>query len=83
MCSGVGHLTGDPSCPNLRGPTADCSNSGSSPTSGKMVSEETTNLGITDHFMQKLVKSVKGEAVERMMVADAAPKAGRLHSNSL
>jgi len=83
LCSRVGHLTGDLSCPNLQAPTATTSGSDSSPSSGKMVSEETTKLGITERFQQKLVKSVQNYAVDRQLAVDASPKAGRPCSNSL
>ena len=73
LCSRVGHLTGDLSCPNLRAPTATASGSDSSPSSGKMVSEETTKLGITDRSVQKLVKSSKTMAVDRLLADPPAP----------
>jgi len=65
LCSRIGHLTGDLSCPNLRAPTATASGRDSSPSSGKMVSEETTKLGITDRSAQKLVKSKEYLEVEK------------------
>jgi len=84
LCSRVGHLTGDLSCPNLRAPTATGSGSDSSPSSGKMVSEETTKLGITDRSAQKLVKSSKAMVVDRLLAAAPAPlKANRPRRDSL
>ena len=47
------------------------------------MSEKTTKLGITDRSKQKLVKSVQNSAVDGQLAVDAAPKAGRSHSNSL
>jgi len=84
LCSRVGHLTGDPFCPDLRAPTTDASSGGSSPSSRKMVSEETTKLRIMHRSKQKLVKSVQHEAVERQMAGSTASKASRRPcSNSL
>jgi len=84
LCSRVGHLTGDPSCPNLRAPTASAPRSDSSPSSGKMVSEETTKLGITDRSGQKLVKSTKARVVDELLAAAPAYlKAHGSRSNSL
>jgi len=84
VCSCIGHHTGEPSCPDLRADTTDASSGGSSPSSKKMISEETTNLGITDRSKQKLVRSVQHEAVEGQMAADTTLKVSRWsHSNSL
>ena len=69
LCSRAGHLTGDPACPNLRAPTSTASGCDSSPSSGKMVSEETTKLGITDRSAQKLVKSSRAKAVDKLLGA--------------
>src|SRR5205807_5912707 len=81
LCSRIGHLTGDSACPDLRAPSSPPS---SSPNSGKLVSEETSKLGITDGSISTLVKDSRTAAVEAQLAAKAAStKTGRPRSSSL
>ncbi|KAG0133521.1 hypothetical protein HOY82DRAFT_640724 [Tuber indicum] len=70
LCSHFGHFPGDSTCPNLHRPSP--ATSGSSPSSTKVVSEETTKTGITDRSMQKLVKGPQTLAVEVVIAEGAA-----------
>ncbi|RPA94021.1 hypothetical protein L873DRAFT_1941015 [Choiromyces venosus 120613-1] len=85
LCSHVGHLTGDPSCPDLKvsSPTS------SLPCRDKMVSDETSPQGVTDGSIQKVFpdpQQVQTESVidQKIAAESAAMKpASQSHSNSL
>ncbi|RPB03958.1 hypothetical protein L873DRAFT_1799938 [Choiromyces venosus 120613-1] len=85
LCSHVGHLTGDPSCPDLKvsSPTS------SPPRPDKMVSDETSPRGVTDGSIRKVfpdLRQVQTEGVidQKIAAETAAMKpASRSRSNSL
>ncbi|RPA88495.1 hypothetical protein L873DRAFT_1824442 [Choiromyces venosus 120613-1] len=85
LCSRVGHLTGDPSCPDLRvsSPTS------SPPRPDKMVSDETSPRGETDGSIRKVFPDPRQAQTENVIdekiAAEAAAmkSAPRPHSNSI
>ncbi|CUS15684.1 unnamed protein product [Tuber aestivum] len=85
LCTGVGHVTGDPACPDIRRPSR--ASSTSSTSSDKGLSEETTIAEITDQSAQKLTKSAQSKSVDKENAKTAVLTASSLkatgsHSNS-